>query len=112
MVSNRAGVVDGLSPTDVAVLVRGVSLAELLGAIVAGSDIEAEAWAGYRQSFGPLCWRCPRCQPPEQGTTLQLLARFVDSVRWVCEGCGSSGTRYEVEEVLLRDPRALERLAT
>lgn len=57
--------------------------------------------------FGPL-FTCPLCKPEGHN---RACATVVDDLRWRCDRCRSTGTRWHLERLVVEDPATLERLA-
>ncbi|HEX9993912.1 MAG TPA: hypothetical protein VGB14_13365 [Acidimicrobiales bacterium] len=52
--------------------------------------------------------RCPHCPARSHNA---LIVVHDDGVRWTCQGCGSSGTIYELRRRVLEDEKAVAQLA-
>jgi hypothetical protein len=99
----RRGASPSLRPTtdDPRVLVAQLRF-EVVAEAVAG-----DGWQRWRQFDGKVFFRCPLCRCDSAELPSAVLA---DEATWRCGQCEHTGTRYELERLVLESPTALRRM--
>jgi hypothetical protein len=103
----RKGSRSYLTPESIRLAVESASTLDLVLALPARSEMTALSWEGHCEAMGDSSYfPCPVCDPERE--RLSPWARLVDSIRWRCEACRSTGTRWQLERLILDNPDLLE----
>ncbi len=83
-----------------------VLVAQLRFEVVAEA-VAGDGWHRWQQFGNQVFFMCPLCRFDSTGLPSAALA---DDATWRCSHCKHTGTRYELERLVLESPIALRRM--